>query len=248
MLRAAIRLFPLTVLVLCGLTPGHSAADPAQQERHAYRFLPPADSWTTESEIVHGDWGIWELSRFAAGTPPTREQKRAAEDLIERTEAAVLRHGWDDFAKAQADGFAHLLVEDANHYQNTSYLLDDRTLDPDRPEFLMYYGLDGKPHLTGAMFFVKNRSERGPQVGGPLTVWHIHTWRDPQCVVLELIPQGVAPDSDGECEKGVATDRTAEMLHVWLIDRPQGPFSTSMIVPPDELRAALEKRMQEKGF
>lgn len=252
MRRTTVTSILLTTSLLCTLLIGHSLADPranpSETERYAHRFTPWSDEWTTESEIQHGKWGIWELSRFAEGTKATPKQQRAADDLVARTSAAVLRHGWDDFAKAKADGFAHLLVEDANHYQNMPYMFDDRMLDPDRPEFPMYYALDGEPRLTGAMFFARDRSERGPQVGGPLTVWHIHTWADAQCVFRELIPLGVAPDSEGKCAKGESTISTAEMLHVWLIDRAKGPFSTSMVVPPDELRAALAKRLIEKGY
>lgn len=38
------------------------------------------------------------------------------------------------------------------------------------------------------------------------------------------------------------------MLHVWLIDRPGGPFATPMYVEPESLPALLAKRMAERGY
>lgn len=243
--RSRVRLSVLSGLVVYGLALSCSQ-EPAQQDRYAYRVVPPSEEWTVESKIPPRRQGIWELSRFAPGTPPTPEQQRAADDLVERAFAAALRHGWHDVDKAIADGFIQP-PKDPHHYQNTNYKLDDRILDPDRPEYLMYHPLDGKPYLTGFMFFARTRTERGAQIGGPLTVWHFHTWRRPQCVIEGMLPRGWG-SSDGTCEEGVPMYSSGEMLHVWLIDRPDGPFSSSMVVPPDELRAGLTQRLAEKGY
>ena len=97
------------------------------------------------------------------------------------------------------------------------------------------------------MFFARTRTEHGEQIGGPLTIWHYHTWRRPQCAVEEMIPRGWA-NADASCEEGVAKYRSGEMLHVWLIDRPTGPFSTEMHVSSEDLREAIEKRLAESGF
>jgi hypothetical protein len=253
------RVFMLRILIILvafvpfGLAPGCSPTEsPSQQEqmsdRYAHRFTPRSDEWTMESKIIPGKWEIWELSDYAKDAQPSPEQQRAADDLVERTSAVVLRNGWEDFDKAIGSGFRKTLMEDPNHYENPVYLFDDHILDPERPEFLMFYELDGVPRLAGVMFFVNDHSQRGPQIGGPLTVWHLHNWADPQCVLREVVPLGVAPDQNGHCENGVSTASTVEMLHVWLIDRPKGPFSTSMIVPDAELRAALAKRMAKQGY
>ena len=67
----------------------------------------------------------------------------------------------------------------------------------------------------------------GPQPGGPLTLWHYHVWSFRSCLLRGLLVVGL-PDESGSCERGVPTHRSPEMLHIWLVDHPLGPFSTSM--------------------
>ena len=50
------------------------------------------------------------------------------------------------------------------------------------------------------------------------------------------------PDQDGRCERGVPMHRSPEMLHIWLVDHPRGPFSTSMYLEPKLMMKLLEKR------
>ena len=189
---------------------------------------------------------IWEVSVHAPDTVPTPEQRRAAEELIERSHAAVLAHGWNNHGKARADGF-YLMLNDVRHFQKDEFLLDDRVLDPDHPEFLMYYSTPEGMALTGLMFLMRSREERGPQVGGPLTVWHYHRWRRIHCYRDGVILIGLAQRGRG-CVEGVGSSRSPEMMHVWLIDRRGGPFATSMHMDPEAVPALLEKRKQERGY
>jgi hypothetical protein len=184
---------------------------------------------------------IWEFSDFPPDTEPTAEQQAAAEEMIERCHEAAIRHGWDDVNQAIADNFI-LPPQDNNHYRNDDYRRDDQILDPDHPEFLMYYPLDGKAKLAGFMFYTRSYEEHGPQFGGPLTLWHYHTWRDPHCVPWDLATV------TGKCLEGKPSYRTPEMIHVWLVDRPEGPFATSMLILPEILEAGFKKRMQERGY
>ena len=87
---------------------------------------------------------IREVSLYAPGTEPTAAQREAAEALIERAKRAAREKDWESFETAQAAGF-RLLANDRRHYVNEEYVLDDVILDPERPEFLMYYDTpDGK--------------------------------------------------------------------------------------------------------
>jgi hypothetical protein len=52
----------------------------------------------------------------------------------------------------------------------------------------------------------------------------------------------------GKCEKGVPSQYSGEMMHVWLIDHPEGDFATPMSLPTDVLVRGLEKRLRERGF
>jgi hypothetical protein len=231
-------------IVLCALLLGAASlgcgreADPIVQDRYARRVVPFDPEWKRESEIPVGPQRyprmvMWEVSNYSPESAPTPEQQRAADDLIERCRAAAVAHGWQDPEKGVADGFLRprgpdgKLIPDDHHHRNDAHMLDDRILDCDRPEYLMYHPTsDGAMELAGFMFFARTPTEHGPQVGGPLTVWHYHKWSVAQCMVDDLLDVGWA--TDGSCETGVPSHRSAEMLHVWMIDRPNGPFSSSM--------------------
>jgi hypothetical protein len=212
--------------------------EPSLRDRYARRFLPFDPEWRRESEIPtapqrYPRMVMWEVSNYPPGSTPTPEQQRAADDLVERCRAAAVSHGWHDPEKGIADGFHPPRGADGevnphdHHYRNDAYMLDDRILDCDRPEYLMYHPRrDGTKELVGFMFFARTPTEHGPQIGGPSTVWHFHKWSVAQCMVHDLLDVGWA--LDGECEEGVPSHRSAEMLHVWLVDRPNGPFSTAM--------------------
>ena len=51
-----------------------------------------------------------------------------------------------------------------------------------------------------------------------------------------------AADDQGRCRKGVAMHRSPEMLHLWFIERPDGPFTTSMYLPDEEVVLLTQKR------
>ena len=181
-----------------------------------------------------------EVTRFA-GVDPTPEQKKAADDLVRRCHESAEKHGWYDFAKGTADGFK-LKVSDETHYNNIDFLFDDNVLDPDRPEYLMYYDApNGKGKvLAGFMFVPRSNTEEGPQIGGNLTRWHYHTWPKPICLVKGILDTG--PVKDGKCETGSPATRSPEMMHVWLLDHPQGPFATAMYLPQDLLERLVAER------
>ena len=212
-------------------------------------YSPKDDIWVPESEVPRGPVAtkgmvIWEVSEYLPGSVPTADQRAAANDLVERSYAAAIRHGWQEYDKGLADGYRAI---DAYHYRNDEFMLDDHVLDPDRPEVLMYYPTqpDGKRQLTGLMFYARNREARGPQIGGPMTVWHYHSWLRPQCVVDSL---SVNWSVNGKCEKGIPSQYSGEMMHVWLLDHPQGPFGTPMVLPTEFVIRGLAKRLEERGF
>ncbi|HKQ97019.1 MAG TPA: hypothetical protein VJV75_04015 [Candidatus Polarisedimenticolia bacterium] len=224
---------PLALLAACA--PARDAAPTAEAKpgpRYVCEYDPDPRNMTDcdlESKVVPemgggGMMRMLEVSRFP-GVEPTPAQKQAAEEMVKRCYAAAEKHGWYDFAKATADGFK-LKVSDDTHYNNIDNLFDDRVLDPDRPEYLMYYDSPDGKVLAGFMFVPRSNTEEGPQFGGPLTRWHYHTWGSPICLVKGIYDTG-AP-VDGKCDMGAPSYRSPEMLHVWLLDHPQGPFATGM--------------------
>ena len=245
------KIFPAAILVGTALLGCSRIEEAPPEERYAHRYLPQHTEWRFESEIPKEPQEspgmvIWEVSRYAPKTRPTHEQVRVAKDLVERCYEAAREHGWYDFEKGLADGY-RLLHDDVYHFTNDEYMLDDVTLDPNRPENLMYYEIpSGERVLAGFMFNAKTRTARGPQIGGPLTVWHYHIWKNAQCVLQDMI--GVAWSVDGSCEEGVKMHRSSEMMHVWLVYRREGPFATAMRVGKKALVEGIEKRMRERGF
>lgn len=177
----------------------------------------------------HDGMGMYEVTRYPNRGPTDEERARAA-DLVQKTRAAAEKNGWFDYERASAAGFALLPGLDHLHFGKKEFLADGRVLDPERPEFLMFYDTPEGKRLTGVMFLEATPEGHGPQVGGPLTVWHYHTW-PPQCQVdgTSIAP----PREDGTCERGVLSPRSPEMLHVWFVEHPEGPFATEMQLAPE---------------
>ena len=215
--------------------------------RYAKRFLPTSDAWIPESEVPRTPQAephmvIWELSEFEPGVAPTPAQQHAADELAERCRAVAHEKGWFNFQRGLEDGF-RLLPGDRRHYYNEAFLFDDRELDCERPEFLMYYGTPKGKILTGMMFYVSEPTGRGEQIGGPLTLWHYHVWNQEMCMRDRMLILSQAQSRS--CEEGIPSFRSPEMLHVWLLDHPEGRFATTMGLTRAQLDAALETRALE---
>ena len=111
---------------------------------------------------------------------------------------------------------------------NYDFVFDDRFLDPDHPEFLMYYDVPGGKQLVGYMYMVPLGQE-GLQIGGPLTRWHYHLWATPSCILNGRV--SVGRPVTGKCAEGQPSQKSPEMLHVWLVDHPDGRFASKMSLP-----------------
>ncbi|MGF1666832.1 MAG: hypothetical protein ACFCVC_11250 [Acidimicrobiia bacterium] len=145
---------------------------------------------------------------------PVGESLIAARELQRATAHAIGRYADPEVAAAAGfavDGLSGLDF----HADNQQYIDDGVTLDPTRPETLVYALGDDGPVLLGAMFQMSEVHERGPAVGGRLTVWHGH---EEAC--LSLSPPGLAGMTSplGMCPIGSVTIAiTQEMLHVWTV-------------------------------
>ncbi len=215
--------------------------------RWARRFLPFEAQWRAAGKIPNRPQTspkmvIWELTSHAPDAEASAEQRQRAVQLTRRAEQVAKQRGWYDFQTGLAAGYK-LLFADRRHYANQAFIMDEHVLDPERPEFLMYYGTPQGKQLAGMMFYTQKPEEPGPQIGGPLTIWHYHVWSYKNCLLRGLLLVGL-PDKQGRCKRGVAMNRSPEMLHIWLVDHPRGPFSTSMFLEPELMRELLKKREQ----
>ncbi len=149
------------------------------------------------------------------------EQVSAARLLLEATRAAIARYA--DPAVAARDGYAVDGIAGLDsHASNEAYEHDDRVLDPERPESLVYAMGTHGPILLGAMFQMPGFGEVGPAVGGPLTVWHGH-----EQICFSLVPPGLTGIVSplGGCPVGsLSIPRTVEMMHVWTVPGAPQPF------------------------
>ena len=220
-------------LALLATVVALSACSPPEGpiEWHVSEYRGRQRSWQAESTFEKQPpkplrMQIYEVTRYPDMTP-TKEQRAAAQDLVLRSGLAAERNGWFEFQNAVDDGY-ELIFGDKTHYAKKEYFADDRLVDPDRPEVLMYYNTKKGKKLAGYMFYVLSRDERGPQIGGPLTVWHYHKWWEgPFCMLGGMLPIG-NPDAKGVCRRGTVHVTSPEMIHVWLIEHPEGRFATNM--------------------
>jgi hypothetical protein len=168
---------------------------------------------------------------------PTADQQAAADTLRADTRRATVK--WASVDAARRDGYRAItpVFDGIQHWHNDRFHTDGKVLDPDAPEELVYASTTRGLVLVAAMYLMPTVGEPGPQVGGPLTVWHDHT---DLCFTIEGRVVGFHRPPTLTCPAGSATARTPEMLHVWVVDNPAGPFAPEMT--PAALVAIAEGR------
>jgi hypothetical protein len=170
--------------------------------------------------------GLPDMKVFGSTAPPTAAQVIAAGRLIKETGASLARYR--SVRAAFAAGYTYVLR--VNGEEHLLYHGRDPRyagLDPRHPSSLVY--ATDVPHhapiLLGAMY-IENSNTAGPQVGGSLTRWHAHL------VVCDGGKPTIARPGvrlRGSCNPATWHDRyTAQMLHVWVVPYPGGPFSDDL--------------------
>ncbi|HZB70794.1 MAG TPA: hypothetical protein VE395_01580 [Acidimicrobiales bacterium] len=163
----------------------------------------------------------------------TAEQRAAADELLQDTKTGFWQ--WTDDQRVHEAGFRSIGdgVTGTEHLVNWNWINDDTVLDPDHPESLVYnVGEDGKRTLAAAMYMAPagTPDDEVPDVGGPITQWHIHNnlCYSPATMV-DGAPQRrvVGLTRDGTCRPGGEfLSPHAPMLHVWVVEHECGPFSS----------------------
>ena len=169
----------------------------------------------------------------APSRAPTASELEAAAKLLADTRAAV--QPYRDLGAAQQVGYLpvtppRLLIV---HYVNPAYMGEADILNPRHVQSLIYVNTPRGPVLAGAMYIMPHVGMPGPEVGGPLTSWHHHDnlcFNDQSGIV-------VAFTNSGACPAGSTNRVTPDMLHVWVVDNPNGPFDSDM--SPAALRAVV---------
>ena len=153
----------------------------------------------------------------------TPQQQAAAENLLAIT--IVRLPQFADVATAEAMGFRS--IGDGflghEHYLNAANMSDDRLLDPDYPESLVFDTSVTPKRLVAAMYMLNEGDTLAdvPELGGKLTQWHVH---DNLCFAPGGRVAGLT-DADGGCGAGLEKGAETPMIHVWITPHPCGPFA-----------------------
>lgn len=188
--------------------------------------------WTapnTSTAAVHDHGG----ASTGASRAPTAAELQAATKLYDETKAAVVQYV--RLGAAIAAGYKPMEPPDGEivHYVNPTYMTDAFILDPAHVQSLIYYNGKQGPQLIGAMYIMPSRAQDGPDIGGPLTIWHQHSnicFDNATGIAVAFVHSADfdSTDKSGSCPRGSTLKPTPQMLHVWLIDNPDGPFASTM--------------------
>jgi hypothetical protein len=185
-----------------------AAADPALDE--VASAVPPKPYDPTLPLDLGGVEGV------------TPQQQARAENLLAIT---ILRlPQFADPATAEAMGFVSIGdgFLGTEHYLSAANMTDDKLLDPDFPESLVYDTTVTPKKLVAAMFMMNpgDTLAEVPDIGGKLTQWHIH---DNLCFAGPRVA-GLT-DADGNCPGDLVKGPETPMIHVWIEPHPCGPFA-----------------------
>lgn len=193
---------------------GHAHDDSSSGSSHASAVAPKA--YDPELPL--------DLSGVPGVTPV---QQARAENLIAITLARLPRFA--DYRVAEAAGYRSIRdgFTGHEHFINWDYIDDDHVLDPDYPESLVYVpGPNGTRMLVSAMFMMKQGStlDDVPDLGGPLTQWHIH---DDLCFTDDPVAPRISGVTSvgGTCAPPSVKFTPVPMIHVWITKHECGPFS-----------------------
>ena len=160
-----------------------------------------------------------DLSGTAGVTP---QQQAAAENLIAITLLRLPQ--FSDASKIESQGFKSIGdgLTGFEHYLNTDNMSDDRLLDPDHPESLVYDTTVTPKKLVSAMFMMNpdDTLDDVPELGGKLTQWHVH---DNLCFFDGRVAGITNPGTP--CPPPTEVGPAVPMIHVWIEPHRCGPFS-----------------------
>jgi hypothetical protein len=178
------------------------------------------------------------LARAQAGvimrpgaTGTSAGQQRAAAELVAAVRAATVKYR--DVSVALADSYRPEKAAGLDvHFDHEQRSADAAVLDPANPEQLVYAVAGDRAALLGVVFRMRRAGERGPQIGGATTTWHAHN------ICVGVLPPGFGVVTPyGTCPFLTAQVTLPEMMHVWIIDSPAGPFADSL--PKEAAQRAL---------
>ncbi len=228
---AVASLLALPALVIAGttavMTPGWAGPEgPAGMAPASPGSGSPASSASSGMPGMSSISGHPEMKMYGTTAPATAGQVIAAGELIKKTGASLARY--QNVQAAFAAGYTYILRTNGEEHllydgSNPGYA----GLNPQDPSSLVY--ATNVPHhapiLLGAMY-IEGNGRNGPQVGGSLTRWHSHLV---VCDSGKPTIAGFNVQLRGTCDPATWKDSyTEQMLHVWVVPYPGGPFSDDL--------------------
>ncbi|HEY7269368.1 MAG TPA: hypothetical protein VH951_06045 [Dehalococcoidia bacterium] len=140
-----------------------------------------------------------------------------------QTSAGIAKY--QDVNAAIADGYKESgpAIGPKRHFENKAYQKDGLTLDPTKPELLVY-GVKGNTFvLLGAAYTMEKAGDPGPDFAGPVAHWHAHN-----ICVTPLPPAFSLVSPFGSCPLLSVDVTLPEMIHVWTVDNPNGPYAQDL--------------------
>jgi len=163
------------------------------------------------------------IVRPSPDTPATLQDFEAAAAFAQATKAGIAKYA--DVSVAIADGYKPdgPALGAKRHFSSAANKKDGVTLDPARPEMLVY-GVDGDRYvLLGAVYQMEEAGKPGPAFAGPVAQWHSHN------ICVTVLPPAFSLVSPfGSCPLASVDVTLPQMIHVWTIDNPGGPYAQDL--------------------
>ena len=174
------------------------------------------------------------LLQYPAVSLATQRQRRRAQLVLDRLEAAAVRGRWRDVRAAKRAGYDTRSRPRKRADTSVFFFHAERHEEPrgrsifdfTRPKALIYANAPGRPLvLVGAMWSTRD-GEVGPTPAGPILRWHSHV------VCKTGKKRGLKPPPSGVCPPGSQLRQGAsEMLHVWFTRDLRSAFAISAPKP-----------------
>ncbi|GAC1595405.1 MAG: hypothetical protein NVS3B21_18380 [Acidimicrobiales bacterium] len=206
----------VAVLILATAAPGSVAAvthhhDHGKKDAEVAAAVPPHPFDPALPIDLSGVPGV------------TPQQQARAQNLLGATVMRLPQ--WSDPVYDEAHGFRsiHDGATGVEHYVNPAFIADDTILDPDKPESLVFDTTVTPKKLVAAMYMMTPGSSLAdvPDIGGPLTQWHIHN----NLCFTAAGRVAALTGPDGSCPQSLIKGPATPMIHVWIVPHKCGPFA-----------------------
>ena len=219
-------------------------------ERYIIEYPRGSSShWMLEEDVSmkNPNHSAYEVTRYPNANL-TEKNLNVAWVLYNMSYESAKEHKLFDFRNATDAGYQEY---SRTHYLNKEYYFDKKVLDPHKPEVLIYLNFKGKKVLVGYVYLTDGLETEGKQIAGPLTTWHYHpTPQNKRRCFSSWLDVGVSFNQNECSENSVKKYRSPEMIHLWFVRHPKGPFSMGAtgLLESSNISNGVPEKMSEDEF